>query len=67
VKKRQNPSKTLVAATYSKAKTYVFARFTIRDRGSEVRILSPRPVLETTAASAAVFDSETNSSTRDAR
>jgi hypothetical protein len=28
----KNPNETLVAATFSKAKTYVFARFKIRDR-----------------------------------
>jgi hypothetical protein len=32
VKECKNPNETLVAATYSKAKTYVFARFKIRDR-----------------------------------
>ncbi len=32
VKKCKNLSRTLVAATISKAKTYVFARLIIRDR-----------------------------------
>jgi|GEM_PF-3272973 hypothetical protein len=41
--KRKNPRNFLVAATFEKANTYVFAALIIRDREVGVRIHSPRP------------------------